>query len=254
MLKQNLIIELRDKNSIFLELKSSYFKKKVLYCTEISKEFIEIKNKSLYIIIEGEEVYIKTLLIPNCSNDAVKRIICQELNISLNNAENLTYSYKILSKTKNVLEILAFYLNSEKLAKLKVYNLNNNNKLKLINVIQFYIFNYYYKDIKEKVYLLAFAYNNNLYILGCNNNSVILNSLIKNYNSLDNVEKIISLIHKNFRSINDNIIEKVYLVNLSGSKLLQELSEHYEVCDLGILSKEQLCKSILGNERYKWKN
>lgn len=253
MLKQNLIIELGEKKSISYEVKSSYFKKNVVYCTEISKELIEIKNKSLYIIIEGEEVYIKTLLIPKCNNSSVRRIICQELNISLNNAETLTYSYKILSKTKNVLEILAFYLNSEKLAKLKVYNINKN-KLKLINVIQFYIFNYYYKDIKEKVYLLAFAYNNNLYILGCNNNSVILNSLIKNYSSIDNVEKIISLIHKNFSSINDNIIGKIYLANLSGSKLLQELSEHYEVCDLGILSKEQLCKSILGNERYKWKN
>lgn len=250
MLKQNLILELQEDKNFAYELKGSFLKKQVLSCTQISKEFTEIKNRNLYIVIEGEEVYIKTFLIPKCNKEAIKRIIYQELNIFFNNAENLTYSYKVISKTKNILKILAFYLNSEKLVKLKAYDINKNN-LKLINIIQFYIFDYYFKSIKEKVYLLIFTYNDNLYILGCNNKNVISNYLIKNYNCVYNDETITSLINKNYSSIDNHKIEKIYLVNFLDCKLLNSLKKYYEVCDLGLFSKEQLCGSIISNRCYK---
>lgn len=253
MLKQNLLIELQEDRNFAYELKGSFLKKQILTCTQTSKELTKIKNRNLYIVIEGEEVYIKTFLIPKCNKGAIKRIICQELNIFFNNAENLTYSYKIISKTKDTLEVLAFYLNSEKLLKLKTYDINKNN-LKLINLIQFYIFNYYYKSIKEKVYLLIITYNDNLYILGCTNKNVISNTLIKNYNYVYNVETITSLIHKNYICLGDNKIERIYLVNFPDCKLLDSLLEYYKVYDLGTFSNEQLFWSIVSNRYYKWKN
>jgi len=194
-------------------------------------------------------VYIKTFLIPKCNKEAIRKIICQELNIFFDNAGNLTYSYKIISKTKDVLEILAFYLNSEKIVKLQSYNVNKN-KLKVISIIQFYIFNYYSRDIKQKVYTLIFIYNKNIYILGCINKSVTLNTLIKNYNSLKNDDTIISLIHKSYSSIN----EKIYFANFSDILLLEKLSKYYEVCDLGKISNEKLWANIMGNRCLKWKN
>jgi hypothetical protein len=253
VLKQNLILELREDKNFAWKLKSRFFKKQVLSCIEISKEFFEIKNRNLYIIIEGEEVYIKTFFIPKCSKEAIRRIICQELNMFFNNAENLTYSYKIISKTKDVLEILAFYLNSEKLAKLKGYDVNRN-KLKVINIVQFYVFNYYYKNIKEKVYLLIFTYNDNLYILGCNNKNVISNTLIKNYKGVYNDETILSLIKKHYSSINNHKTQKIYLANFSDDILLERLGTYYEVYNLGVFSNEQLCISIMGDRNCRWKN
>ncbi len=139
---------------------------------------IDIKNKNLYVLIEGETVYIKMVTIPLVKKYLINELIKNELRYYYKDIEHMSFTYKLIKKDKVNMEVLVCCLSGNNLDILESC-IDNNINLKKVNLIQFCIKDYYSKKIDEKSYILVFYYNHILYFLICNNDEIVANSIIR---------------------------------------------------------------------------
>lgn len=137
---------------------------------------IGIRGKNLYILVEGETVYIKMITLPLVKKHLINDLIKNELRYYYKDIEHIAFTYKLIKKDKFSMEILVFCLKGNSLAILENC-LDNNINLKKVNLIQFSIKNYYANKISEKNYILVFYYNHNLYILISQNDVIVANAI-----------------------------------------------------------------------------
>lgn len=236
MLNKNVLLKV-SKESIQLDNKfnDKFFNKHIF--KDISE--INIKNKNIYIVIEGEEVHIKLLKIPKIPKWDLNYLIKNELIFLYGKkANNIFYTYTIWNEDKEIREVLVFCINSNKLNSIE--NIIKNNKLKSVKLIQFTIINYLKSKVSHKDYILIFKDEDKIYFLGISNEKLISNRIIEN-----NIEDefLIDIFNytiakmKTFKIIANN----VYGINFSKKDVIKYIQHNsYNYVDLQNISKNKI--------------
>ena len=142
------------------------------------KDFkVDIKNKNLYILVEGETVYIKMVTLPIVKKYLINDMIKNELRYYYKDIDHISFTYKLIKEDKFNMELIVFCLKGNNLDILE-NSIENNVNLKKVNLIQFCFNNYYSNKINVKNYILVFYYNSNLYFLICCNNEIVANNIV----------------------------------------------------------------------------
>ncbi|MBU3161384.1 hypothetical protein KPL37_16875 [Clostridium frigoris] len=213
------------------------------------KEFqIGIKNKNLYVLVEGEIVYIRLITLPTVRKYLINDMIKNELRYYYKDIDHISFTYKLIKENKIDMDILVFCLKGNNLDILK-NSFNNNVTLKKVNLIQFCFKSYYTSKINVKNYIMVFYYNCNLYYLICNNNEIVAN------NSVSVKEVTLSKFSKSMNEFlelyNDyaKSCEKIYYSNVSQLDIEGDIKEFkylelpHQVLD--DLKKEELIKYVI---------
>ena len=152
---------------------------KTYYSDESSiKDFQrDIWNKNLYVLVEGETVYIKMITLPLVKKYLINDMIKNELRYYYKDIDHIAFTYKLIKKDKINMEILVFCHKGNNLDILESC-IDNNINLKKVSLIQFCFKDYYCNKINEKNYILVFYYNCYLYFLICHNDEIVANTII----------------------------------------------------------------------------
>ncbi|MGH4138013.1 hypothetical protein [Clostridium sp.] len=213
------------------------------------KDFqLHIKNKNLYVLVEGETVYIKMMTLPTVKKHQINDMIKNELRYYYKDIDHIAFTYKLKSKDKFNMEILVFCLQGNSLDILKNC-IDNNINLKKINLIQFCFKNYYSDKIHESDYILVFYYDCNLYSLICCDNEIVANNIIS-VNELA-IIKFSYVMNEFLEQYNDYALrcKKIYYANIKelNVKELDSIALDNEAIGIEELTYLKLPKVILDN-------
>lgn len=237
MIKKNTIIKIEDRDT-FLWNKNNF--------ESIKNVNVDLKNRNLYLIVEGERVYIKLLNLPKVSKDKLYKMIEYQLKYYFTDMEDILFDYYICKKLKKSYEIMVFCINSRKINNLHGL-LEKGTKLKLVNLIQFVILNYVKNYVDDKEYTLLFENNRNVYIMAIKNDILVDNSMIRDFTG-DFQEFFLEfspIIENQLMDIENN---KVYVLWFEYEDILKELERKYK---LVILDYKE--KNIIENFTKDWK-
>ncbi|MCY6370329.1 hypothetical protein [Clostridium ganghwense] len=255
MLKKDIILEIcnHNINSLKLGKKHKLIKEKKGLERVIIKDLEDLKTrvrkKNIYIMVEGEEIYIKYMSLPKVYGYKLDNIVENQLiHLYGRKAEEIFYSYTIYKEQENELELLVFCVNCQRLNGLK-HCIKCNNVIKKVNLIQFYFLQYFKNYVLDKSYIFIFNYNENLYITAVSDDKIIANKVIRDNN--ENYEFVIS----QYDYINDKVlgldkkINKVYSVNLNDIRFKEYLmnEKKYTYENLGEFDEEIIMETFILN-------
>ena len=73
------------------------------------KDFeMDIRNKNLYVLVEGETIYIKMITLPLVKKYLINDLIKNELRYYYKDIDHIAFTYKLIKKDKFNMEILVF--------------------------------------------------------------------------------------------------------------------------------------------------
>ncbi|WP_102400870.1 hypothetical protein [Haloimpatiens massiliensis] len=239
MFKKSALIKIEDRDT-FLWNKSKF--------ENIKNINIDLKNRNLYLVVEGERVYIKLLSIPKVSKEKLYKIIEYQLKYYFTDMEEILFDYYVCKKLKKSYDVLVFCINSRKLNRLQGL-IKEKNKLKLVNLIQFVILDHVKNYINDAQYTLIFMNKDNLYIMVIKNQILIENSIIKDFNG-DSEEFFLE-----FNPIVENQCldhEKcsIYTLWFPYKDILEELDKNYRLTLLNY-SEEIIMESFIKDGKCK---
>lgn len=209
------------------------------------KDFeMDIRNKNLYILVEGETIYIKMVTLPIVKKNLINDLIKNELRYYYKDIDHISFTYKLIKKDKFNMEVLVFCLSGNNLDILENC-IDNNINLKKVNLIQFCFKNYYSNKINEKNYILVFYYNCVLYFLICHNNEIMANNLIRVKDLL--TFKFSYVMNEFLDKYNDyaKLCKKIYYVNIEGLNIEEFKYLKLPMVILENSKREELVKYII---------
>lgn len=245
-LRRDVILEVDEENIIGREYSSNLLNKLKKIANGVKESYelktlnnlqVDIKRRKIYVIVEGEEVYIKKFMLPNVKSSLLKNMIKDELGESFISLTNIVFSYKVIRKLKNSIEVIVFCLNSDKIDRLKNI-IQNNNKLASINLIQFYFLNYYKNKIIVSEYIFILQCDKLLYLIACKNNIILANAVIKNLEKEDIFKDINEFINNSLNLSIPNKFVKVYFSNIDNKEIIKKAEPFYDCVDFGYVNKE----------------
>lgn len=222
------------------EAKAIEVKKTILNNIKFDKEYnneqiksISLKNKTIMLVIEGEELFIKTISIPKVNKRYVYYILRNEITEQY--GENVMFSYEIIKDERTCYNIILYCFHENKYSLLKDSSLYNCSGLR-INFIQNYVKDLYVKEIKEKKFILLFNYRNYIYMLKVKNNILTYNKVINSLNfTYDEISDIIKrFIEKNKKDYS------TYSINLR-----EYLQDIYNSTELSPLTMERILQYVI---------
>lgn len=211
------------------------------------KDFqIDIKNKNLYVLVEGETVYIKMVTLPLVKKYLINDMIKNELRYYYKDIEHIAFTYKLIKEDKFNMEILVFCLRGNNLDILE-NSIDNNINLKKVNLIQFCFKNYYSNKINEENYILVFYYNCNLYFIICRNDEIVANSILSAKDLL--LSSFSCLMNEFLEQYNlyAKLCKKIYYANVNELNIdeFKYLALTHQILD--DLKRDELLKYIILN-------
>jgi len=233
---KNMLIEIG--NSKIAKTEKYFFNKK-------REEGGDMLNRNLYLMLYEEEVYIKKFNFPKAKGELLYNLVKNELSFSVGNVNNILFDYRVTKSVNLCVEVIVFYINSQKIAFIKENNCYKN--IKKISLIQFAIKKYYEKSIKEKDYMMAFVYDKGLYMIAVNENNIVANSIIDNFNcEEDELIRAITCFKNKFSQQFVNI-KNIYLSNvgIEFSDTKRNTFKDIVVKSLAKYKKEKLVESFL---------
>jgi hypothetical protein len=229
LLEKGLMGKIKNYRGDNLQIKAKYFK-------DIK---VDLKNRSLFFIIHGEEIYVKYMILPKVKKEKLYSLIKNELEYRFKKIDNIMFNYEIFKDNGMNLEVIVFCLNWSK-ADLLEECVKNGGEIKGIYPVQFHVFNNYRKRIKEKDYIFIFFMEENLYFLGCRDNKIIGNSLCKIYHRQKFIQELERFKIKCCAMNNFEGFSSIFFVGFPDKKLIEYLSKEYHCTDLGDIDKENL--------------
>jgi hypothetical protein len=200
---------------------------------------IDFRNKNIFILVQGEQIYVKLIEIPKVSKRKIYSVIKSELKYHFKNIDNIMFTYDVFKDNGKSLEVIVFCLNWTK-DDIVEKCVEKGANIKGIYPIQFYVLNNYKKNIKEHQYIFVFWNANKLYLLGCVDGKVLANSVIRDLKK-ESFEENIDKFKEKCEAINVmKGIKKVFFLNVPYVNIMEKLSEKYDCSDLGELSKDEL--------------
>lgn len=223
----------------------------IINVKDFEKLKIKIRNKNLYIIIEGEEIYIKNMRLPRVYGEQLDTLIQNQLiYLYGTKAEEIFYSYTIFKEKQNEVEVLVFCVNCEELNEFKNYT-NYSGVIKKVNLVQFCFLNYFKKYISDDNYFFIFKYNENLYLIAVAENKVIADKVVKD--SEENDEIILRAYnYLKERALAVYVhINKMYCANFHNLKFKEyvENEKELEYRDLGKFGETVILQSFVYSGR-----
>lgn len=202
---------------------------------------INLNTKKVYIVIEGEEIYIKCFKFPKVSEDKLYDLINNELNYLYRN-EKFVFSYKKIRQSNKGIEVIVFYLRAENLSSINKFVGNKN--LKAVRLIQMCFLNYYKKIIKEKDYYIFFRHGFNNYMILIKNDDIYANEVCSIQED-DEYNKIKKFIMINYEK--NNKINKIYVVGqcIKNESSIDFLKKYGEVNFLKDIDVNKIVKLII---------
>lgn len=202
---------------------------------------INLNTKKAYVVIEGEEIYIKCFKFPKVCEDKLYDLINNELNYLYRN-EKFIFSYKKISQSNKSIEVIVFYLRAENLGSINKFI--GKQSLKAVRLIQLCFFNYYKELIKEKDYYIFFRYGSNDYVMLIKNNEIYANETcdIQKDEEYNKIEKFfISNYEKN------NKVNKIYIVGqcVKDERSIDFINKYCEVSFLKDIDINKIAKLIV---------
>lgn len=210
---------------------------------KIGKQSIQVnlKTKKAYVVIEGEEIYIKYFKFPIVNDNRLYELINNELNYLYRN-EKFIFNYKKIKQASNSIEVAVFYLRAENLD--SINKLLRGQELKAVRLIQICFFNYYKKLINEKDYFIFFRYAESSYMMFVRNNSIYANEVY--YMPKDKeYDKIKKFFFYNY--IEDSHINKIFIVGkcIKDEGIINFLKKYGEVNFLKDIDESKIAKLII---------
>jgi hypothetical protein len=250
-LKKDIILQMSEEKTKAVKVNKNIlnmiFNKKIILKENL--DFLQnsqliIKNKNLYILVEGEKILIKNITIPKVNKKYIDETIRNELRYNFIDVESIIYSYSLIREYDNKCDFLVFCINCEKLSLLENY-IGSGTVLKRIELIQFCFMNYFYKKIINKNYCFVFSMNNYYYYLLCCNYYIVSNSIFSNCDGDIKHWRNIDLLNSINKFIEENV-EYNYnacCIYFSNIKVDEEVFKKYlkiPFIDLGEVSSEEI--------------
>jgi hypothetical protein len=197
---------------------------------------VSLKNKNLFLIIHGEEVFVKYMILPKVKEEKLYVLIKEELSYIFKKIDNIMFTYDIFKDNGAYLDIVVFCLNWNKSDIIKKC-INKGAEISGVCPVQFHILNNYRKKIKEKNYILIFSLQDSLYFLGCKEDKIIGNSVCKIFqkkNFFEELEKF----HVKCCSIQKDVqFTSMFFLDFPYKDLIENLATEYKCTDLGEINK-----------------
>lgn len=198
---------------------------------------VDLKNRSLFLVIHGEEVYVKYMTLPKVKKEKIYFLIKSELEYRFKRIDNIMFTYEVFKDNGISLDVIVFCLNWNKPDLLKEC-VDKGGEIKGIYPVQFHVLNKYKNKIMEKEYIFVFFMEKNLYFLGCCNDKVIGNTLCKNYDRKKFMAELEKFQIKCCGISNFRNFSSIFFLNFPDKALIETLSEEYHCIDLGDIDKE----------------
>lgn len=202
---------------------------------------VDFKNKKLFLIIHGEEVYVKHMTLPKVNKNKLYFLIKDELRYKFKKIDNIMFTYEVTKDKGRNVEVIVFCLNWNK-SDLISKCVEKGAEIEGIYPIQFHVFNNYRKRIKDANYIFIFIMQNNLYFVACSGNEIIGDSVCKmiDFNNemfIDELEKF-KMRCCNLRNAKD--FYNLYFLDFPHKDLIENISVQYKCTNLGIIDKGKL--------------
>lgn len=256
--KKNTIILMDDKkiiareaNKKFLRRVTKNLKKDLNISNKIdllNESEISIKNRNLYIIIEGEKILVKFLTIPKVKKSLIQSTVINELKYNFIDVSSIIFSYSLVKIHDDKLELIVFCIDSNKINNLKGY-LKNGNELQRVNLIQFCFLKHFEERIKSDNSCCVFKFNEYYYFLLCSEKQIIANNVIKKNIETDE-ENEFELLTDNIKDFLENNSEYskdtqcIYFSNIKSQKEFPNKFFNVDTVDLGYISDEEIIDSM----------
>lgn len=246
---KNGILEVNDEGLIYKDLMSKNLINKIkghkwkkslgIKGKDIDDIKIDFKNKNIFILVQGEQIYVKLIEIPKVNKRKIYSVIKSELKYHFKNIDNIMFTYDLFKDNGKSLEVIVFCLNWTK-DNIIEKCLKKGANIKGIYPMQFYILNKYKKSIREHKYIFVFFHRNKLYLLACIDGKVLANSVITDVKKEDFIETIDRFKEKCEAIAVIKVIKKIFFLNIPYEDIIEKLSEKYNCSDLGKSSKDEL--------------
>lgn len=248
MIKRTGILEISDQWLLYKSLLKKGFKEKILHnkldnseirAKDIKDIKVDLKNKSLFFIVHGEEIYVKYMILPKVKKEKLNSLIKNELEYRFKKIDNIMFNYEVFKDSGINLEVIVFCLNWSKVDLLEEC-VKNGGEIKGIYPVQFHVLNNYRKRIKEKDYIFVLFMEKNLYFLGCQDSKIIGNSLCKIYRRERFIEELEKFKIKCCAMSNFGDFSSIFFLGFQDKDLIESLSKEYNCTDLGNIDKKDL--------------
>lgn len=200
---------------------------------------VNLKKKNLFIILDGEELYIKIMILPKLKKEKLYEIIRSELEYRFKNIDNIMFTYQIIKDNGSNLEAIVLCLNCSRMDLVEEC-IKKGAKLKGIYPIQFCILDNYKRIIKDKKYIFTFLYKDILYFLACSDNKIVANSVVKPFiekNFMNELNKFQTK-YSALEAFGD--FSKIVLLNFSNEGLIENIKKLYKCDDLGDIREDEI--------------
>ncbi|OAA92205.1 hypothetical protein [Clostridium coskatii] len=222
------------KHSIFNLLKKNKIDENVIPVNNIENIRIDLKNKRLFILVHGEEIYVTVMKLPKLKSKLLYKVIRDELKNKFKNLDNIMFSYEIVQSSKYNLEVMVSCMNWHGMDIAKMCS-DSGADIKQIVPIQFYMWAKYKNRIKDENYIFILNMNNIIYFMACYRDKIILNNVYKDIFK-DGFSEILEQFRfkLNILMPNFNFVTIIF-VNFIYKDIIESLSTSYKCRDLGDL-------------------
>lgn len=202
---------------------------------------VNLRSKKVYVVIEGEEIYIKYFDFPRVNDNKLYELINNELNYLYRN-EKFIFNYKKIKQSSKSIEVAVFYLRAENLN--SINKLISTQELKAVRLIQFCFFNYYKEIIKEKDYFMFFKHSKSGYMIFVRNSSIYANEVycISEDKEYDRIKKFFF-----YNYTEDSPVKKIFVVGgcIKDKSIIEFFEKYGEVNFLDDIDESKMAKLIM---------
>lgn len=236
-------LEVREENIVYNEIcKKNFFAnvfskggKKIILLNKIQDIKVNLKNKNLYILVHGQEIYITHMELPRIKTKNIYKVLNSELKNKFKNMDNIMFSYEITKYNRYTLNLIVSCMNWDDMSIVKIFH-NRGANIKAIIPIQFYIWSIYKNKLSNKDYIFVLVEDNTIYFMACRQNIIVFNNVFKNTHKEEFFHTL-----EYFQCKLNIIVPKVKFctiafVNFLDKGIIQTLCKNYDCHDFGDFS------------------
>ena len=234
MFHKNVLL-IKNDNSLYL-YKTNKTKFTTIKIDKPESVKLHFWDKKFYVVLEGEETYIKLISIPKLEIQSINEVVRTELKYSFNNIDDIMFTYKIYREYENKLELLVYCINSSKYEIIR--RCSEIWDVKGINVIQFCLFNYIKSLVDVKNYIYIYLLNSNLYLTGVSNNQLCCNNITPILDDFRGTQDSIDEFIIKYEKLGFGVIDAIYTLNIESK--INNTSKKIKCQNLGTIEPTKL--------------